>query len=200
MKKTLRSWRKRILPHCDDTDDAAEGNVKCKIRNDRLGLFAPLTRQTDLAPLKLRAPLRYGPELAMVLDIKMLLEVGSLPRRLLWNSGLTIAQSCLIGLSLISLSLTGCGAAGEQESPTPTGATVNLVWNPVNAPSIVGYYIHYGKQSPNQSGSCAYDRAIFASSHQGIVTGLDSGSTYYFAVSAYNGDRSDCSNEVHTQT
>jgi hypothetical protein len=136
----------------------------------------------------------------MVLGIKMLLEVGSLLRRLLWNSGLTIAQGCLIGLSLISLSLTGCGAAGEQGSPTPAGATVNLVWDPVNDPSIVGYYIHYGKQSPNQSGSCAYDRAIFASSHQGIVTGLDSGSTYYFAVSAYNGDRSDCSNEVDTQT
>lgn len=174
--------------------------MKCQSRNDQFGLFAPVTRHTDLALLKLRASLRYGPELAMVLGIKMLLEVSSLLRWLLWNSGLTITQGCLIGLSLIFLSLTGCGAADEQGSLTHTEATVNLMWTPVNDPNIVGYYIHYGKQSPNQSGSCAYDGALFVPSHQGIVTGLDSGSTYYFAVSAYNGDRGDCSNEVHTET
>ncbi len=131
--------------------------------------------------------------------MKLLEVVSSLHRRLR-NSGLTITQGYLIGLTLIVLSLTGCGAGGEQGIPTRAEATVNLIWDPVNDPSIVGYYIHYGKQSPNQSGSCAYDRAIFVPSHQGIVTDLDLGSAYFFAVSAYNGVRGDCSNEVHTQT
>lgn len=77
---------------------------------------------------------------------------------------------------------------------------MSLVWDRSNDQSVIGYYIHYGKQSPNQLASCAYDRAVFASSHEGIVTGLDFGSTYYFAVSAYNGIRGDCSNEVRAQT
>jgi hypothetical protein len=131
----------------------------------------------------------------------MLPNVVSLPRELFWNPGITITRGCMIGLALLFfLSLTGCGATGEQESLTPTGAMVSLVWDPVNDPSIVGYYIHYGKQSLNQSGSCTYDRAIFTDSQEGVVTGLDPGSTYYFAVSAYNGVRGDCSNEVSAKT
>lgn len=121
-------------------------------------------------------------------------------RPLVWNLGLIIAPGCLVGLALIFLSLTGCGAAGEQETITPNNATISLVWDPINDPSIVGYYIHYGKLSPNQPGSCSYDRAIFIESSQGVVTGLDSGSTYYFSVSAYNGERGNCSNEVRAQT
>lgn len=110
-------------------------------------------------------------------------------------------QGCVIGLAMMmTLWLPGCGTDGEQGSPILTGSTVSLAWDSVNDPSVVGYYIHYGKQSPNQSGSCAYDRAIFTDSQQGIVTGLDPGSTYYFAVSAYNGVRGDCSNEVSAQT
>lgn len=119
---------------------------------------------------------------------------------LYWNPKLTITHGCLVGLTLLFLSLTGCGAAGEQEALTPTQATVSLVWDPVNDPSIVGYYIHYGKHSPNQPGSCSYERAIFIEASQAVVTGLDQESTYYFAVSAYNGQRGNCSNEVRTQT
>lgn len=121
--------------------------------------------------------------------------------------GLTIARGCSIVLSLIFLSLTDCGSGDEQgptistsPTPTPVGSTVSLVWDPVNDSNIFGYYIHYGKQSPNQPGSCAYGQGTFVSSPQGTVTGLDPGSTYYFAVSAYNGVRGDCSNEVEAQT
>jgi hypothetical protein len=34
----------------------------------------------------------------------------------------------------------------------------------------------------------------------GTVTGLETGSRYYFAVSAYNGVEGACSNEVSTDT
>ncbi|WP_413936771.1 fibronectin type III domain-containing protein [Nitrospira sp. BLG_1] len=81
---------------------------------------------------------------------------------------------------------------------------VSLAWDPVNDSSVIGYYIHYGKQSPNRLGSCAYDQEQFVSSqqssHQGTVADLDRGLTYYFAVSAYNGLESHCSNEVFIRT
>ncbi len=76
----------------------------------------------------------------------------------------------------------------------------SLAWDPVNDPSVSGYYIHYGKQSVGQNGSCAYEDAKFVSTPSGTVTGLDPNSRYYFAVSAYNGIESNCSNEVSTDT
>jgi len=112
---------------------------------------------------------------------------------LLQNQKLFIGRACLIVLSLLLLSIMGCGADPER-------ATVSLVWDPVNDSSVIGYFIHYGKQSSDQPGSCAYDELQFVSSPQGTVTGLDLGSTYYFAVSAYNGLESSCSNEVFTNT
>jgi hypothetical protein len=114
-----------------------------------------------------------------------------------------IRRGSLVAWCLLSLSITGCGPGGEhgQEIATAsTGAIVLLAWEGVNDPSLVGYYIHYGTHSPNQPGSCAYDQAIFVRSSEGTVTGLELGSTYYFAVSAYNGAESDSSNEVHTHT
>jgi hypothetical protein len=106
---------------------------------------------------------------------------------------LRIGRGCSIVLGLLFLSLMGCGAGHE-------GATVSLTWDPVNDASVIGYYIHYGKQSSEQPGSCAYDELQFVSSPRGTVTGLDLGSTYYFAVSAYNGVESACSNEVSAHT
>ena len=142
--------------------------------------------------------------MADVLTIKMLLKMVLLLHRI-WNPRLITARDCSIFISMIFLSLTGCGAGGEQEpmfptSSVPAGSTVSLVWNPVNESNVIGYYIHYGKHSFNQHGLCAYGQSIFVSSSQGTVTGLDPGSTYYFAVSAYNGVRGACSNEVRTQT
>ena len=104
-----------------------------------------------------------------------------------------IGRGCSIVLGLLFLSLMGCGAGHE-------GATVSLIWDPVNDSSVIGYYIHYGKHSANQPGSCAYDEKQFVSSNQGTVTGLDLGSIYYLAVSAYNGVEGDCSNEVLAYT
>lgn len=117
-------------------------------------------------------------------------------------------QVCSILISACFLSLAGCGSggAGGEGGPTitttstPTGATASLTWDPVTDPSVVGYYIHYGKQSLGQTGSCAYQDAKFVTTPSGTVTGLDTNSQYYFAVSAYNGLESACSNEVSTGT
>jgi hypothetical protein len=124
--------------------------------------------------------------------------------QLLSNSQLIVGRGSIV-LCLAFSSLAGCGIGHEVGSPiaqtfSPDGTMVTLTWEPVNSPDVIGYYIHYGKRSPNQPGSCAYDRELFVSSPQGTVTGLALRSTYYFAASVFNGVESDCSNEVQTQT
>lgn len=120
-----------------------------------------------------------------------------------------IGLACSIILSVLFLSLSGCGAGGDGEptistTSTASGATATLAWNPVQPqagdPSILGYYIHYGKQSSGQPGSCSYEDSKFVMTSTGTVTGLETGSRYYFAVSAYNGVEGACSNEVLTDT
>jgi hypothetical protein len=109
-------------------------------------------------------------------------------------------------LSVVPL-LTGCGGGGETgNDPTVTvapgsaGATTSLTWDPVHDSSVMAYFIHYGRHSPGQRGSCAYERSMHASSPSATVTNLDPDTRYYFAVSAYNGLESACSNEVSIQT
>jgi len=131
--------------------------------------------------------------LESILTTNMFLEPVIWLHRPLRNPGLRIGLGCVIVLVLLFLSLKGCGA-------DPARATVSLSWDPVNDSSVTGYYIHYGKQSPNQPGSCAYDQATFVSFPHGTVTGLDLGSIYYFAVSSYNGVEGNCSNEVFAHT
>ena len=112
------------------------------------------------------------------------------------------------GLLLTTMSfLTGCGDGGETGSdptvtatPASTGATASLAWNPVPDPSVSAYFVHYGRQSPRQSGSCAYEHSIFVDSPSATLTSLVPDTHYYFAVSAYNGLESACSNEVWTLT
>ncbi|MCP9454575.1 MAG: fibronectin type III domain-containing protein [Nitrospira sp.] len=114
-------------------------------------------------------------------------------------------RSAVTGIvASISLFFTACGTGNEQglmtSSLSATGAAVTLAWDPVADPTVIGYYIHYGKQSPNQVGSCTYEESQFVATPQGTVTDLDPNSTYYFAVSAYNGIHSPCSNEVQVTT
>ena len=116
-------------------------------------------------------------------------------------------------LSIMPL-LTGCGGGGGETGSQPTvtvtpssggtpasaGATASLAWSPVPDPSVSSYFVHYGRQSPNQSGSCAYESSMHAASPSATVTNLDPNTLYYFTVSAYNGLESPCSNEVSTVT
>jgi hypothetical protein len=127
-------------------------------------------------------------------------ETGCIPLRL---------TAIVAGLLLTMMPLlTGCGGGGETGSQpiitmTPgssASATASLVWSPVPDPSVTAYFVHYGQQSPNQSGSCAYESSMSVDSPSATVTNLDSNTLYYFTVSAYNGLESACSNEVSTVT
>lgn len=116
-------------------------------------------------------------------------------------------------LSMIPL-LTGCGGGETGGDPNVTvtpgsggggstpsaGATASLAWSPVPDPTVVAYFVHYGRQSPGQPGSCAYESSIYVDSSSATVTNLDPDTRYYFTVSAYNGLESACSSEVSTVT
>jgi hypothetical protein len=108
-------------------------------------------------------------------------------------------------LSIMPL-LTGCGGGEADSQPSITmapgsaGVTASLEWNPVQDPSVSTYFVHYGRQSPGQQGSCAYESSMPADSPSATITNLDPNTLYYFTVSAYNGLESPCSNEVSTVT
>ena len=103
--------------------------------------------------------------------------------------------------------LTGCGGGGQTGSdpivtvtPGSAGATASLAWSPVPDPSVSAYFVHYGRQSPGQQGSCTYESSTSVTSPSATVTNLDPNTRYFFTVSAYNGLESPCSNEVNAVT
>lgn len=105
--------------------------------------------------------------------------------------------------------LTGCGGGeggeggGEvssEPSAAPVGITASLAWNPVQDPSIDGYFVYYGRKSPGRAGSCKYERSTYVTSPSATLTNLDPNTRYYFTVSAYNGLESPCAGEVSTVT
>lgn len=103
--------------------------------------------------------------------------------------------------------VVGC-APGENANqstvpggpPSGASASASLTWDPVTDPSVTAYFVHYGQQSPGQSGSCTYENSISVDSPAATVTNLDPNTLYYFTVSAYNGLESACSNEVSLVT
>ncbi|MGQ0667164.1 MAG: fibronectin type III domain-containing protein [Nitrospiraceae bacterium] len=108
-------------------------------------------------------------------------------------------------LGILFLSLAGCGAGGEGEptittASTPTGASASLAWDPVQDSTVTGYSVHYGTQSAGEPGLCSYQDSKFVTGPSTTITGLNSDTRYYFAVSAYNGLNGPCSNEVSTVT
>lgn len=116
-----------------------------------------------------------------------------------------------LGLVIILVTcslLTACGSEegggirvnrGGGPAAAPTGAaTATLAWDPVG--EVAGYYIHYGTESPDSPGSCAYAQSTFSSTPVATVSGLAANTTYYFAVSSFNGIESACSDEVSTVT
>lgn len=110
----------------------------------------------------------------------------------------------MVGLFVaIMFLLTGCAPDQHNDSgstATPAAATASLEWLPVQDPSVIAYFVHYGKQSPGQPGSCTYESSMYVDSPSATVPNLDPNTTYYFAVSAYNGLESPCSEEVSTVT
>jgi hypothetical protein len=97
--------------------------------------------------------------------------------------------------------LTGCnGVSGSGEGQGSTLADAKLSWQPVEDPSIHAYIVYYGRQSPGQDGSCAYESFLRVTSPSATVPNLEPNTRYYFAVSAYNGEESLCSEEVSIVT
>jgi hypothetical protein len=105
-------------------------------------------------------------------------------------------------LLLIMPFFTGCGTGenGNQSTASSASATASLSWDPVTDPSVSAYFVHYGRQSPGQVGSCIYENSVSVDSSSATVTNLDPNTLYYFTVSAYNGLESACSNEVSIVT
>lgn len=114
-------------------------------------------------------------------------------------------SACSFIIGILSFSLAGCGSGGNggpgvSTYATPTGAIASLAWDPVPDPTVTAYYVHYGKQSAGQAGTCNYEGSQFVEAPNATITGLDPNTRYYFAVSAYNGLQGSCSNEVTTVT
>ncbi len=94
----------------------------------------------------------------------------------------------------------------EEEDPeisltsTPTGVTAQLTWDVSTDPNVQGYFIHYGKQSPREYGSCSYEESQRVGTPPATITGLESNTPYFFAISAFGESESEaetpCSNEV----
>ncbi len=85
-------------------------------------------------------------------------------------------------------------------TPTPTGVTAQLTWDTSTDPNVLGYFIHYGKQSPREYGSCSYEQSQRVGHPPAIITDLEPNTPYFFAISAFSEaeseEESPCSNEV----
>jgi hypothetical protein len=99
----------------------------------------------------------------------------------LFRRGLADGKLYIFGLAGFLGTFT-CFAAG----------TVTLAWDPNNEPDLAGYILHYGTTSGTYTHAVDVGNVI-----TNTVADLD-GSTYFFAVTAYNtsGLESDFSNEV----
>jgi hypothetical protein len=98
---------------------------------------------------------------------------------------------------LISLSLFGCGSGGSGEGvDAPAAAT--LAWDAVQATALSGYRIYYGTSPGLYFQSRGNGLTISSNVTTHIVTGLSSGTTYYFAATAFDtsGNESAYSAEV----
>ena len=112
-----------------------------------------------------------------------------------------IVLRCLL-LAVVVLAgsfVAGCGSGDEGSSgsslASPT-ASKSLAWDPVSG--VHGYLVYYGSESPGVPGSCAYAQSVFTTTPSVTVTDLIPNTTYYFAVSAFNGLESHCSSEIMT--
>jgi Fibronectin type III domain len=102
---------------------------------------------------------------------------------------------CALALGFYLTSLAGCGE-GEDGG----GAIASVAWDPVNDPTVVSYTVYYGKRSSGSFGSCNYEHSVDVAEPSTAIRGLEFNAQYYFAVSAFNGSHSSCSDEISEMT
>ena len=88
----------------------------------------------------------------------------------------------------MSLSLFGCGSGGGGEGvDSPAVATsATLAWDAVQATALSGYRIYYGTSPGLYFQSRGNGLTVGRDDTAYVVTGLSSGTTYYFAVTAFD--------------
>ena len=119
------------------------------------------------------------------------------PRRTAW-----------VLLFLVANLLAACGSGGGGATATTestsssvpaAGASATLAWDPVSAQGVSGYRVYYGAASGNYEQLPGQGIDV-GNSTTFTVTGLGSGTVYYFAVTAYHANgESGYSNEVSKQ-
>lgn len=110
---------------------------------------------------------------------------------------------------------------------TPDGVTANLTWDPPPNVKVTGYQIYYEKHSTENQGSeesieeeldwsegsarpedstsdkpslCSYGESQTVEAPSATIVGLDPGTSYVFAIRAFNESESLCSNEIPAVT
>ena len=104
---------------------------------------------------------------------------------------------CSVAFGWCLISLAACGEGGEGSSG---GAIASVAWDPVNDPTVISYTVHYGKHSSGSVGSCNYEKSVDVAEPSTAIGGLEFNAQYYFAVSAFNGAHSSCSDEITEMT
>ena len=118
------------------------------------------------------------------------------------RSGTASAAHLSTAIVLVSLSLFGCGSGGggEEFAPgSPAGAaTATLAWDAVQVATLSGYRIYYGTSPGLYFQSRGNGLTVGRDATAYMVTGLSSGTTYYFAATAFDtsGNESAYSAEV----
>jgi hypothetical protein len=119
------------------------------------------------------------------------------PYSITWT-GAPAGSYSLTAIATDSRGATSRSAAvniGVNAIPAPSSVQVTLAWDPNIALGLAGYKVYVG------TASGAYSVAIDVSNVTSYtVTGLQAGTQYYFAVTAYDsgGNQSGFSNEVST--
>jgi len=120
------------------------------------------------------------------------------------NRGVLMSKVTLLAFAALfaGLGLSGCGGGGVDETTnipgsTAPGTTAALAWDAVTDPNLSGYRIYYGT-APGTYLQSVGQGLIVGDVTTYTVTGLSSGTRYYFAATAYDTSNSESifSNEV----
>jgi len=102
-------------------------------------------------------------------------------------------------------------------TPTASGVTAHVTWDPPSGIDVAGYDIHYGKHtsqepSAEESGSeevpseeptaCSRGESQAVEGPSATITDLEPNTEYFFAIRAFNQNESEslCSNEITAVT